>query len=253
MSTSLTKLRRRTDFPQDQTMSCGDGQLLLIGPGEPCKAFFGAETDSALNAKLPASALIVGCTPRTLVRLEGERTCQIIDENRLCRMMAFLDAALPVAPGRPASRSTFCVQEIPEKIGVDGPSATEHWLTLEIMQGNDNALVHHLRRLEAYTLIAYLLQAPGNSAHLNELCVRYGLSYSHFRRLCHRALGCPVKPQLREWRAARTMLDLMITEYPVLAIALENGYASASHISKEIKQLFGITPRMAKNARALLP
>ena len=234
-------------------MSCGDGQLLLIGPGAPCTILFGAEIDSAHTMRLPSSAQIVGCTQRTPVTIEGERHYQTVDENRLCRMMAFLDAALPVPNGKPASKMTFCVQHVPEKIWGDNPSATEHWLTLEIMQGNDNALVHHLRRLEAYRLIAYLLQAPGTSAHLNELCVRYGLSYSHFRRLCHRALGCPVKPQLREWRAARTMLDLMITEYPVLAIALENGYASASHISKEIKQLFGITPRMARNARMLLP
>jgi len=49
------------------------------------------------------------------------------------------------------------------------------------------------------------------------------------------------------------MLDLTISEHPVLAIALDNGYASASHISNDIRQLFGITPRMAKNARTMLP
>lgn len=245
---------QKLDTKENSVVSCGAGQLLMTDSGASCEIVFGTGTDNLHTAILTASGQIVGCTHRTSVTIRGARQYRIIDEYRLCRVLAFIDAALPAANDKSASSTNFCLQDVPDTLVGDDPSAIEHWLTLEVMQGNKhNALIRHLRRLEAYTLIGYLLQAPGDGGHLNELCVRYGLSYSHFRRLCHQALGCPVKPQLREWRAARTMLDLMVSEYPVLAIALDNGYASASHISKEIKQLFGITPRMAKNARALLP
>ncbi len=239
---------------KNAAVSCGEGNLLLANAGASCEIIFSTGNDTAQKAKLGSSGQIIACVPRTWVTINSERRYRTIDENRLCRMLAFMDAALPAAHGPSASGNNYCIQDIPDEIVNNDESAIEHWLALEVMRGNgDNALIHHLRRLEAYTLIGYLLQAPVDSAHLNELCIRYGLSYSHFRRLCHRALGCSVKPRLREWRAARTMLDLMVSENPVLAIALDNGYSSASHISNEIKQLFGITPRMAKNAHALLP
>ncbi|GAB1846715.1 hypothetical protein MyNCGM683_15480 [Achromobacter xylosoxidans] len=237
----------------DSCVSFGDDRVLLTLSGPSCRILVDQNNDESEALTLAETDLFITSVQRVSVTFSGERSYRLVDSNRLCRMLAFVDAALPISTPPGQSCGGLGVQEVPGDIAQD-VSRIEHWLALEVMRGNhDNALLNYLRRQEAYRLTGYLLNTPSECAHLNELCVRYGLSYSHFRRLCHRALGSSVKPRLREWRAARAVLDLVIGELPVLEVALDNGYASASHISSDIKQLFGITPRMAKNARSLLP
>lgn len=175
-----------------------------------------------------------------------------MEEGDLCCILAFVDAAIG-SPSVQATHPGVCVQPVPDDALVS-TAALGHWVTLAVMQGNaHNPLLDHLRRRESYALAGYLMQTPGEGAHLNELCETYGLSYSHFRRLCRRSLGNAIKGRLRSWRAARTVLDIIDRKQTILQIAVSNGYTSASHVSTDIKQLFGFTPRMARNAKDLLP
>ncbi|MFY3138371.1 helix-turn-helix domain-containing protein [Achromobacter xylosoxidans] len=231
----------------------GDGRLLLTYAGAPCRIAVEPDIHGAGPIPVGSHSQIIAGMPRLSATFEGKRRYRVIDASRFCRMLAFVDVALPPTENPGHAGSDVHIQEVPDDIA-DDASRIEHWLALEVMRGNsDNALLKHLRRQEAYCLTGYLLAAPGDCGRLNELSVRYGLSYSHFRRLCHRALGSSVKQRLRAWRAARAMLDLMVGELPVLEVALDNGYSSASHISSDIKKLFGITPRMVRNAHSLLP
>ncbi len=88
-------------------------------------------------------------------------------------------------------------------------------------------------------LISYLDEKKSNIAQIGE---RYGVSGTHFRRLCKRYLGNCGKSQLRSWRAASSILTTLSTDESLTQIAVDNGFSSASHFSNEIKTLFGITP-----------
>lgn len=100
-----------------------------------------------------------------------------------------------------------------------------------------------IRHSESYWLIlhliSYLDEKKSNIAQIGE---RYGVSGTHFRRLCKRYLGNCGKSQLRSWRAASSILSTLSTDESLTQIAVDNGFSSASHFSNEIKTLFGITP-----------
>ncbi|MEQ4924309.1 helix-turn-helix domain-containing protein [Proteus hauseri] len=100
-----------------------------------------------------------------------------------------------------------------------------------------------IRHSESYWLIlhliSYLDEKKSNIAQIGE---RYGVSGTHFRRLCKRYLGNCGKSQLRSWRAASSILTTLSTDESLTQIAVDNGFSSASHFSNEIKLLFGITP-----------
>ncbi|MCD4599995.1 helix-turn-helix domain-containing protein [Proteus mirabilis] len=100
-----------------------------------------------------------------------------------------------------------------------------------------------IRHSESYWLIlhliSYLDEKKSNIAQIGE---RYGVSGTHFRRLCKRYLGNCGKSQLRSWRAASSILTTLSTDESLTQIAVDNGFSSASHFSNEIKTLFGITP-----------
>jgi AraC-like DNA-binding protein len=72
---------------------------------------------------------------------------------------------------------------------------------------------------------------------------RYGLSKSHFNRLCREVLGNGVKHELRLWRATEAMLEVFDRREALTAIAYDHGFSSPSHFSREVKELFGVSPR----------
>ncbi|MDT4871476.1 Invasion protein InvF [compost metagenome] len=88
----------------------------------------------------------------------------------------------------------------------------------------------------------FLLEQGTHSEKLTTLAQRYGVSVSHFRRLCRQALGTATKPALRGRRAARALLNMSLQDGSLTDIALELGFASSSHFSKEIRDLVGFTP-----------
>ncbi|MGL6148964.1 MAG: helix-turn-helix domain-containing protein, partial [Plesiomonas sp.] len=71
--------------------------------------------------------------------------------------------------------------------------------------------------------------------------------YSHFRRLCRHALGSAAKAELRDWRMARSLLDVVEGQENLTQVAIKHGYASSSHFSNEIRELLGVSPRGLSN------
>lgn len=99
-----------------------------------------------------------------------------------------------------------------------------------------------LRHNESYGLVRFLLEQGTHSEKLITLARRYGVSVSHFRRLCHQALGTAAKPALRGWRTAQALLNMSLEDSSLTDVALEFGFASSSHFSKEIRDLVGYSP-----------
>lgn len=119
-------------------------------------------------------------------------------------------------------------------------------------------LFSFVRNVESYWIAHFLLSQVMNedkesdSHKIGHACKIYGVSESYFRKLCHHAFTRGPKKQLRLWRAAHSALQLIEKDNSISAIAGNNGYASSSHFSSEIKSLFGITPREFKKLEGLL-
>lgn len=194
------------------------------------------------------------------VRSTNNIQWKMLDVNPLCGLLAFIDLAkeerdlLNTNHSATAnSNKTLATvvkhgsrswRVIPiEKSIFDQPEKLSNFL-IESALGNESSIDFSgaLRRLEPYGLIHYLAKFGTHKASLNELCVAYGLSYSHFRRLCRKTLGDSIKTQLRQWRAVRAVFTLLDRNLTISDVAYEQGYASPSHITKEIKRVFGMTP-----------
>lgn len=125
----------------------------------------------------------------------------------------------------------------------------EYWFLQQILEPSPafSHLLALLRRSESYWLVRFLLAKSTCSNTLQELGERYGVSYSHFRRLCRHALGSAAKAELRDWRMARSLLDVVEGQDKLTDVAIKHGFASSSHFSNEIKELLGVSPRGLSN------
>ncbi|KVM73936.1 AraC family transcriptional regulator [Burkholderia ubonensis] len=120
----------------------------------------------------------------------------------------------------------------------------EGWLIEHVANHDLHAggVLDFLRAQESYGLVRFLLEEGESARTVGSLGEQYGVSASHFRRLCRRALGNGLKRELRMWRAARAVLRIVESGDSMTEVAMSNGFSSSSHFSREIKDLFGISP-----------
>lgn len=69
-----------------------------------------------------------------------------------------------------------------------------------------------------------------------------GLSFSRFLHLFRDEVGTTFR-RFRAWKRARSLLDYVSLQPNLMDIALETGYADASHFSHSIRQIYGLKPR----------
>jgi len=176
--------------------------------------------------------------------LGGQVELRRLGVINFAKLLAFIDAVeIDVAGDVTDDRTVVALDLAPQSV-VD-QRALEYWFIRQVIEGDAAfaALTGFLRRLEAYWLIKYLVSEAAQQKKVSTLGEEYGLSYSHFRRVCKAALGNSVKSELKVWRAARSLLEVVAGEETMTEVAIRNGYASSSHFSTEIKQLFGLSPR----------
>nr|WP_242452340.1 helix-turn-helix domain-containing protein [Morganella morganii] len=126
----------------------------------------------------------------------------------------------------------------------------EYRIVCEMLNKNSaiKTFLNTLRHSEHYWLVKHLISAADcKNSNIRDISQRYGLSGTHFRRLCQRYIGNQSKYQLRHWRGVASVLDILEKEHSLTRIAADNGYCSASHFSNEIKILFGMSPRKIRN------
>ncbi|AZN35889.1 helix-turn-helix domain-containing protein [Iodobacter ciconiae] len=202
----------------------------------------------SVSAVLPAGWR--GALALDRLRLEvvrGTARCQEVRLLVLAKLQAFIDESQNAAPAaRDVLRWASASLDVSP---FGGRRAAEGWLLRQSLSGQEDALqlVSLLRRTECYWLVRFLLAESSAGGKVHELGERYGVSYSHFRRLCHSALGHAVKTELRDWRMARSLLEVAQSQQSLTAIALKHGYASSSHFSNEIRELLGVSPRGLSN------
>ncbi|EFW3126481.1 AraC family transcriptional activator MxiE, partial [Shigella flexneri] len=115
-------------------------------------------------------------------------------------------------------------------------------------QNVSNALAM-IRMTESYHLVLYLLRTieKEKEVRIKSLTEHYGVSEAYFRSLCRKALGAKVKEQLNTWRLVNGLLDVFLHNQTITSAAMNNGYASTSHFSNEIKTRLGFSARELSN------
>jgi AraC-like DNA-binding protein len=203
----------------------------------------------------------------------GRGVACVADLAALAKLQAFLDAGRALVDGAAAGQSAnHVINHGAQTVAVafreqlDGRDwrAVESWFMKRSVyaevngQIDSDADVHTdfdcfaaaLRSTEYYKLVQFLLGQPA-SRSMQELSAIYGLSYSHFRKLCREALGRGGKAEFQQWRNVRALLDMVDMGEQggsLTDVALRQGFASSSHFSDAMKNQFGISPRYLMRA-----
>jgi len=174
--------------------------------------------------------------------LSGSAWVLPLSQMSLFKLQFFIDQG-GVSGVRPARSELWGVLSEGCSQGGADPGLESWYLSLALQGGVAyRAFACHLRSSESYQLLGFLLEQGSGREKLQDLAGRYGVSVSHFRRLCRQALGGAAKSELRGWRTARALLSMVEGAASLTDVALEFGYASSSHFSKEIRELVGVAP-----------
>ncbi|MGN7915542.1 helix-turn-helix domain-containing protein [Enterobacter sp. 22466] len=215
----------------------------------------------------PFYPLILAIHGRAKIELHGQWCIEILPVYDAATLLAFSENAeegggggtghFPVIKIDSDKVSSFIIKESSEASIAEMLVLNRQNQEREELSG----FYDFIRGSECYWIIKYLLsmlasegekdmvKAPGR---VYEICSSYGVSQTYFRKLCHRYLHRGAKKQLRIWRAALSVLQLMESKNSVVCVAQDNGYASSSHFSTEIKTFFGITPKEFRRLESLL-
>lgn len=174
--------------------------------------------------------------------VKGKLQCQSIAQAPLMKLQVFIDLGNALSD-QSACQAPWALLPVTYS-SVETEQALERWYIEQAMAGGEawQAFAGVLRHTESYGLVRFLLEQGTHSEKLSTLAQRYGVSVSHFRRLCRQALGTAAKPALRGWRTAQALLNMSLQDGSLTDVALEFGFASSSHFSKEIRELVGFTP-----------
>ncbi|TWC61487.1 AraC family transcriptional regulator [Burkholderia sp. SJZ115] len=100
-----------------------------------------------------------------------------------------------------------------------------------------------LNRSAAMRVVDYIDAHLDRSLALAELAEVAGLSVPHFKLLFRRTFGTPVHQFVVEKRVERAKRLLLQGGLPVSQVALDCGFAHASHMAHWMKRMLGVTPR----------
>lgn len=226
-------------------INVGEAELLLITAGSSSASWQLLMQDRlGVHEQAAGRSVLLACAHATLqFDPRDDVSVQRLGVNPLCKLLAFLDEASAI---RVRSQSSAIEVILPfDPLALDPARGLEHWFLRQFLQGDAQieALACFLRHLESYWLVRFLIAESSRLKNVGSLGNEYGLSYSHFRRVCKTVLGRSVKAELKVWRAARSLLEAIAGSGTMTEVAIRNGYASSSHFSTEIKKLFGRSPR----------
>lgn len=212
--------------------------------------------------------VVLATLDEIIVQVNGEWVVEMLTMSQLSTLFAFLDfqaGCLSAVADKEASEDNRTIVIHTKRnlaITLEQESNTFMGMLISVMLNPQDArleiLFSFVRNLETYWIANFLLSQVMNQE--KECCTQkiyhaskiYGVSESYFRKLCHHAFTRGPKKQLRIWRAAHSALQLIEKDNSIATIAGDNGYASSSHLSSEIKSFFGITPREFKKLEGLL-
>ncbi|CAM3855254.1 helix-turn-helix domain-containing protein [Serratia silvae] len=233
-------------FDEVISLNC-PGLLLINSTGESVVAASSKNKYDEHLLSAGSTYLLVADSAKIEV-LQGEIHYRELDCSRLVKLQVFLDqAATESVDFSRADLSAVLATTLDKQ---SETRSIEYWYVNQVLNSGpeQKKFVAVLRNTEWYQLICFLLAESedvlGN--RIQDMCVKYGLSLAHFRRLSRNALGKSTKVGLRDWRLIRALLELSGGDKNMTTIAMDHGYSSLSHFSYEVKNTFGISARNMK-------
>ncbi len=92
-------------------------------------------------------------------------------------------------------------------------------------------------------VLDYINEYLDRDIRLADLAQLVGMSQFHFSYLFKRSLGKPPYQYLLQQRIERAKQLLKQTDKSIVNIAFGCGFSSHSHLSKQFRQLTGVTPK----------
>lgn len=92
-------------------------------------------------------------------------------------------------------------------------------------------------------VLDYINEYLDQDIRLTDLAQLLGMSQFHFSYLFKRSLGIPPYQYLLQQRIERAKQLLKQTDKSIVNIAFACGFNSHSHLSKQFRQLTGMTPK----------
>jgi len=231
-------------FPGNWTALPRGEIFLLKAASREARLVLEFDTSSrALRLDCHKSALVAGGHRVQVISLGGAWKFQGISLFNTSRLLAFVDSSIPKndeCNGLRTGHEGFIVPDVDGDVCI---ANFERWLIGRVVRhvASVQTLLAFVRAQESYELVRFLLAERLRFRTVGELAIRYGLSESHFRRLCRQVFGCGLKHELMRWRAAAGALAFVEERRNMTDIAIGNGFATASHFSRDVKSLFGIS------------
>ncbi|SDD38841.1 AraC-type DNA-binding protein [Cupriavidus sp. YR651] len=162
--------------------------------------------------------------------------------NSLAELQAFVDLALENPARRHDNKGNSPDANLPQYVErMERSGCLRSTFLREAVRNSTEyrALAASLRRAETYGIVSFLLKENSEHESISGLSSRYGVSPSHFRRLFRKSVGIAPKSAMRAWRMASVVLAIVDSRRPITEVAIEYGYASPSHFSKEFRDAVG--------------
>lgn len=100
-----------------------------------------------------------------------------------------------------------------------------------------------LRERQLLQVLEYINEHLNQDIKLADLAQLLGMSQFHFSHLFKQSIGTAPYQYLLQQRLERAKQLLKQTDHSIMDIALECGFNSHSHLSKQFRQFTGMTPR----------
>ncbi|WP_175924624.1 helix-turn-helix domain-containing protein [Burkholderia latens] len=197
------------------------------------------EADHIVSVEGSNSLVVASMRGLQVLAQSGAWRYQRIPVSPLAKLLAFLESGIGGASERHREPIAL-VEESTELSAV----RIETWMVERVIERDERiaSLFDLIRTDETYGLVRFLLNERLKFKSVSELSRQYGVSESHFRRLCRKALGTSLKGELRRWRAADAVLGIIEGVESLTRLAVCSGYSSSAHLSKDVKDFLGFPP-----------
>ncbi len=105
-------------------------------------------------------------------------------------------------------------------------------------------------RKRIYQSIEYINENYATDLKANDCAKMINISYSHYAKLFRAVTGKTFKEYLIDVRLAKAHIALLVTDLPIVEIALSYGFNNSSYFTSEFRKHYGVTPTEIRKSSA---
>jgi AraC family transcriptional regulator len=248
----------------------GQTTLAMLDCGYAHAEFASGRKSFQYDLKPGAMGLFVQGTPIDRVRWECRNVRRIMVELDLAALPAL---GMESSSRRPAWQTEFEFRD-------DGIAAVLRMMASEVANGSPNGQLYaqslclgimmqlqqrvanrsvlqpergKLSAAQVRRLDEWIQLHLDHDISLSQLAELVGFSPAHFVRLFRNTVGYAPYRHVLISRLARARKQLLTSDLPIAAIAIEAGFSSQSHLTTAFRQVYGVTPAQVRRGNRDLP